>query len=135
VERAITCAGAGATILEAKPLPGSDGTESGSVKRRVRSESGVGFWTPKPSGVFGSTLVPSQEGGTVPRGGRADTGAEGEAERPGVRLGWTLGVSWCDGGGAVSGADDAHPETASSRLENNTDARTPRDYRRACTPR
>ncbi len=66
VERATTRSGAGSVMRAAYPGPGSEGSSSGSVKRRVRRDLGVRRTSPKPVDASGSTRAPSQGGGVVP---------------------------------------------------------------------
>jgi hypothetical protein len=93
VERARTSAGAGVVIRDANPLPGKGVTVSGSVNRRSRSSGGVGWISPNPAAVRGSTRVPSHDGATVPSGTDEVAEVEGVGE-PGEsgELGEAVGV-------------------------------------------
>src|SRR5690606_6654106 len=70
VERAITSGGAGSETFARKPLPGSAGSASGRVKRRLRRAGGV----VRPVAPSGNSRVPSHDGGTVPGAGTSAVG-------------------------------------------------------------
>jgi len=91
VERAITSAGAGLTVLEAKLLPGSSGSVSGRVKSRLTSSGGVCCGGITPCLFFFSTRVPSQAGGVVPSRA-ADVVVAAGVVGAGVVVGLVLGV-------------------------------------------
>src|SRR5690349_9466942 len=118
VDRAITSAGAGAVIREAKPVPGSMGSRSGRVNRRTRSAGGVGRISPKPFDRVGSTRVPSQLGGVAPTTGRSDGRGVGWTRREGEGEGDGEDVAVAEGAGESDGGDDApsacEPQAAST---------------------